>query len=132
MPPLISTIHKSPQHLLSLLLLAVSLPVVPWQWLLTEILQLHVFRFSLHSFSYRTELIAPTVLVITSHHIPHRKHNFFNSNSVVCVFVATGTCLPSCYPETVAITESLLKNGSICHSINAVFNYIVCYFIFCN
>jgi hypothetical protein len=43
-PPLISTIHKSPQHLLSLFQPAVSLPLVPWQRLLTvEILQLHAF-----------------------------------------------------------------------------------------
>jgi hypothetical protein len=43
-PPLISTIHKSPQHLLSLFQPAVSSPAVPWQRLSTvEMLQLHMF-----------------------------------------------------------------------------------------
>jgi hypothetical protein len=50
-PPLISTIQKSPQHPLSLFQPAVSSPAVPLQRLLTvEILQLHVLRFYLHSF----------------------------------------------------------------------------------
>jgi hypothetical protein len=56
-PLLISTIHKSPQHLLSLYQLAVSSPAIPWQRLLTvEILQLHALRSCLHSFQCRTPL----------------------------------------------------------------------------
>jgi hypothetical protein len=55
--PLISTIHKSPQHLLSLLQPAVSSPAIPWQQLLTvQILQPHALRSFLHSILYRTEL----------------------------------------------------------------------------
>jgi hypothetical protein len=47
---LISTIHKSPPHPLSLSQPAVSLPVVPWQRLLTvEILQLQALRPSLQT-----------------------------------------------------------------------------------
>jgi hypothetical protein len=50
-----------------------------------------------------TELITPTVLVKTSRHGPHRKHRLYSSKSVVaCVFVATGTCVPSRCPETVS------------------------------
>jgi hypothetical protein len=49
-PPLISTIHKSPEHTPSLFQPAVSSPAVPWQGLLTvEILQRH----SLHSLPCR-------------------------------------------------------------------------------
>jgi hypothetical protein len=48
-PPLISTIHKSPQHLLSLFQPAVSSSAIPWQRFLTvEILQLHALRSSIH------------------------------------------------------------------------------------
>jgi hypothetical protein len=50
-PPLISTVHKSPQHPLSLFE-PMSSPAVPWKRLLkVEILQLHELRFCLHSLS---------------------------------------------------------------------------------
>jgi hypothetical protein len=56
-PPLISTIHKLPQHPLSIFQPAVSSPAVPWQRLVTvEILQLHAFRFYLHSLPCSTQL----------------------------------------------------------------------------
>jgi hypothetical protein len=56
-PSLISTIHKSPQHPLSLFQPAVSPIAVPWQRLLTvDIFQLHAFRFYLHRLPYRTQL----------------------------------------------------------------------------
>jgi hypothetical protein len=49
-PPLISTIHKSPQHPLSLFQPALSSPAVPWQRLLTaEVLHLHALMSYLHS-----------------------------------------------------------------------------------
>jgi hypothetical protein len=107
-PPLISTIHKPPRHPLSLFQPAVSTLAVPWQRLLTaEILRLHAVRSYLQSLPYQnsTELIAPTVLVITSRHGPHRKHS---SSTVAFVSIAAGTCLPSCCPETAAsrITEN--------------------------
>jgi hypothetical protein len=55
-PPLISTVHKSPQHLLSLFQPAVSSPAVPWQLLLTvEILQLNALKSSRHRLPYRTD-----------------------------------------------------------------------------
>jgi hypothetical protein len=51
---LIATIHKSPQHPLTIFQHAVS-SAVPWQRLLTvEILQLHALRFYLHSLPCRT------------------------------------------------------------------------------
>jgi hypothetical protein len=43
-----------------------------------------------------TELIAPTVLVITSRHRPHRRHRY---SIVAFVSVAMGTCLTSHCPE---------------------------------
>jgi hypothetical protein len=56
-PPLISTVHKSPQHPLSLYQPAVSSPTVPCQRLLTvEILQFHAHRFYLHSLPCRAQL----------------------------------------------------------------------------
>jgi hypothetical protein len=52
---LISTIHNSPQHLLSLFQPAMSSPTVPRQQLLTvEILQLPTLTSFLHQLSYRT------------------------------------------------------------------------------
>jgi hypothetical protein len=59
-----------------------------------------------------TEFIAPAIMVIASRHGPQRKHC---SSTIACVFVAAGTCLPSCYLETVSlyspITRSLHSNG---------------------
>jgi hypothetical protein len=54
---LISTIHSSPQHLLSLFQPAVSSPAVPWQRLLTvETFQFHALRCYLQSLPWRTQL----------------------------------------------------------------------------
>jgi hypothetical protein len=56
-PPLISTIHKSQQHTLSLLQTAMSSSAVPWQRPLTvDILQLHALKSSIHRLPYRTQL----------------------------------------------------------------------------
>jgi hypothetical protein len=52
-----STLHKSPQHLLSFFQPAVSWPTVPWQRLLTvEIFQLHALRSSVTA--ARVELLS--------------------------------------------------------------------------
>jgi hypothetical protein len=76
-PSLISTIHKSPQHMRSLSHPAVSSPAVPWQRLLTmDILQLPVLRSSLsggslltttfpHRLPYATDSVASIVALIT-------------------------------------------------------------------
>jgi hypothetical protein len=65
-PPLISTIHKSPQHPLSPFQPDVSSPGVPWQRLLTvEILHFHALRFYLHSLPWKTQVclaVAPSLL----------------------------------------------------------------------
>jgi hypothetical protein len=54
-----STIHKSPQHQLSVFQPAVSSSAVPWQRLLTvEILQLHSFKFYFHSSTEFTSSVA--------------------------------------------------------------------------
>jgi hypothetical protein len=56
-PLLISTVHKSTQHPLSIFQPTVSSPAVPWQRFLTvEIIQLHSLRSSLHRLSCRTQL----------------------------------------------------------------------------
>jgi hypothetical protein len=52
-----------------------------------------------------TELIAPTVLVITSRHGPHTK---CRSSIVVCVFAAMETCLPSRCLQTVTVYSPYL------------------------
>jgi hypothetical protein len=72
---LISTLHKSRQHPLSLLQPAVSSPAVPWQRFLTvEILQFHAIRFYLRSLPCRTQLSAESRLTprlaAISHHRP--------------------------------------------------------------
>jgi hypothetical protein len=55
---LISTLHKSPQHLPSLFQPAVSSLSISWQRLLTvEILQLHMLRSSCHRLPCRTRLL---------------------------------------------------------------------------
>jgi hypothetical protein len=105
-PPLISTIHKSPQHPLSLFYPALSLPAVPWQRLLTvEILQLHALRLYLHSLPCRTLSTELCPLLLTSRRGPDRKHS---SPIVAFVFFAAETCLLSICQETAAAqtTES--------------------------
>jgi hypothetical protein len=52
------------------------------------------------------ELIALTVLVITSRHGPLIKHSYF---TVAFVFIAAGTCLPNCCPEMGCI-KRFIKN----------------------
>jgi hypothetical protein len=63
-PPLISTIHKSQQHPLSLFQPAVSSPAVPWQRLLTvDILQLHALRSTKDFLYFKFEgLMAMTMM----------------------------------------------------------------------
>jgi hypothetical protein len=56
-PPLISTIHKLPQHSLRFFQPAVSSPASPWQRLLTvEIFQLHALKSTVHRLPYRIQL----------------------------------------------------------------------------
>jgi hypothetical protein len=75
-PPLISTIHKPPQHPQCFSSPLCLHQPFPWQRLLTvEILQLHALMSSLHSLPYRTELNCSCPLLVTSRHGPCRKHN---------------------------------------------------------
>jgi hypothetical protein len=89
--PPISTIHKSPQHPLSIFQHTVSSLAVPWQWLLTvDILQLHALRSSLHSLPYRTQLTScPKPPGYNSQGGPHRKH----SSSIVACGYGEGVSL---------------------------------------
>jgi hypothetical protein len=79
---LISTIHKSPQHPLSIFQPGVSPPFIPWLWVLrVEILQLPMLRSFLHWLQYRSACqlsLSGTLLTlfITFWHEPHRKHHF--------------------------------------------------------
>jgi hypothetical protein len=76
-PPLISTIHKSPHHPLSLFQPAVSSPAVPWQWLQTVgILPLHALKSSLQRSPYRADLVAPVFFKVIPRHGPHRNTSF--------------------------------------------------------
>jgi hypothetical protein len=79
----IATSHTKPQ----------SFIIFPGRWLVTA----HKWRFlsfCAHAFArwlilLTSELIIPTVLVITSRHGPHGKHIVSNSNSIcICVFFA--------------------------------------------
>jgi hypothetical protein len=84
------------QHILINILFYYSgLPAITPQ--LVILLNHPLFSASLEELNSTTEIIAPTVLVITSRHGPHSKHR---SSIVACVFVAAGTCLPSHCPET--------------------------------
>jgi hypothetical protein len=118
-PPLISTIHKSPQHPLSIIHLAVSSPIVLWQRLLImKILRLHALRFYLHSLIYRTPWQLTFSLLITSRHWPRRNDPFPTETLIIaCLFIAAGTCSLSRCRQTVVVTESSLSNWSIRHSI---------------
>jgi hypothetical protein len=72
-PSLISTIHKSPQHRLSLFQPTVSSPDVPWQRLLTvEILQLPVLTLFPAGRRLTTELSSKLVPLITFERGPRR------------------------------------------------------------
>jgi hypothetical protein len=105
-PPLISTIHKSPQHTLSLFQPAVSSPTFPWQRLLTvEILQLHGLKSSLHSHPYRTLHQLTTDLLITSRHEPRRNTPFPLLYSNCCII---NNLLPS---NGNVFTKPLPRNG---------------------
>jgi hypothetical protein len=101
----LSTIHKLPQHLLSLFQPDVFSPAIPWQWLLTmEFLQLHALRSSLHSLPCRTQLnsLSSKPPVITSQHRPHRKHS---SSFILCMLQA----LPSnsCFLQSHCLATGL-------------------------
>jgi hypothetical protein len=70
-PPLISAIHKSLQHPLSIFQPAMSSTAVPWQRLLTlDILQLP--RSSLVLLPYRTALVDSVLLKVNPGHGPRR------------------------------------------------------------
>jgi hypothetical protein len=62
------------------------------------------------------ELIAPTVLVITSRHGPHRKQR---SSIVAFASVVMGTCLPSRCPET-ALFIRLSRSRCIATSVHTM------------
>jgi hypothetical protein len=122
-PSLISTLYKSLHAKSS----QPSLDVVTWHRIITmEILQ-HLWsrrcplvntpqlncqlNYSATSSASlaelnSTQLIALTVLVITSRHGPHRKHRSF---IVACVLVAAGTCSPSCCPETTVVYSPIAR-----------------------
>jgi hypothetical protein len=116
-PPLISTIHKSPQKLLSLFGPSVSSPALPWQRLLTvDVLQLLAPKSSLHRLLYRSDLVAPNFLQDNSSARTTQKHSVSKNTSIVeRRFFTAGTYLPSCCPETALvyppISPCLHRNG---------------------
>jgi hypothetical protein len=103
-PPPTSTIHKSPQHPLSLSQRAMSSPAVPWQRLLTvEILQLHSTELSTNK-----KLCS---FLITFRHGPHRKHSSSIVASSCCIIK---NLLPS---KGNLFTEPLPRNGRRSHCL---------------
>jgi hypothetical protein len=106
-----STIHKSPQHPLSLF---PARCVFTSRSLTTasnsgDSSASHAQVPSLN-LPWRTQLNWQLcLLLIISRHGPHIKHPVSNSNSIgTCVFVAAGTCLPSRFPETIVVSSHRL------------------------
>jgi hypothetical protein len=118
-PLLISTIHNSPQHMLSPFQPAMSSPVVPWQWILTlEILQFHVLRSYLHSLPCRTlsnNCLCP--LLTTSRHEPCRKHHVSDSLLLHAYLLLWEHVCRTTAQKRFLFTESPLSNGYIRHNI---------------
>jgi hypothetical protein len=111
-PLLISTIHKSPQHTLSLfaaccVFISCSLVAASNSGdssaSRTQVLS---SQPPVQNSTLNWLLIAVTLLVITSWHGQHRKHR---SYIVACVFVDAGTCILSSCPETGCMT-AFIKN----------------------
>jgi hypothetical protein len=119
-PTLISTIHKSLQHPLNLFpvccVFTSRSPTtasnnVDSSSSCAQVLSSQPPVQNCLTTEFSTELIAPTDLVITSGHRPHRKH----CASISCVLVAVGTFLPGYCLETVTVirltSRSLFSNG---------------------
>jgi hypothetical protein len=127
-PPLMTTIHKSPQHPLSLFHPAVSSPAVPWQRLIiVENLQLHELRSSsqpplrkqlstelcpLHLGTDHIEnivlLLLPSCPLFTEP-LPRNGRGSDHKNTVLLLLRA----LPS---TADVFTKSPFSNGSISHN----------------
>jgi hypothetical protein len=106
---LISTIHKSPQHPLSLSEPVVSSLAVPWQRLQTvEILQFHALRSSCHNRQCRIPLncqlnwVAPIVILITP---------FARTHIEITQFPTVSLLLRAIRFRGNMFTEPLLKNS---------------------
>jgi hypothetical protein len=129
-PPLISTIHKSPQHLLSLFQPAISSLAVPLQRLLTlQIIQLHALRSSLHSLLCRTELSTNFVSCIWELDAVRTENTALlllcpTAALLIICCLATGTCLPSCCPETVAVYGQRLATGLYATTCCQIWNFL--------
>jgi hypothetical protein len=93
-PPLISTIHKSAQHPLSLFQTAMSSLAIPWQRLLiVEILKIHAPKYSLQT-PIQNWLGQLNCLPYNSSAWTMQKHPISNSTSIVaCRFIVVETCL---------------------------------------
>jgi hypothetical protein len=115
----IFTIHKSPQHTLSLLQPAVSSPAVPWQRLLiVEIFQLHMLKSSLHKLPYRTDLVAPIFFLTTLRHGPCRNTSFPTVTLLLRTYsLQRERVCRAVAQKWVLSTESSLSNGSIRHRL---------------
>jgi hypothetical protein len=119
-PSLISTIHKSSQHPLSIFQPAMSSPAVPrYRLVKSGDSSASRAQASLHRLPYRTDSVAPIVFKITPRHGPRRNTRF--QHTLVRRFVAVGMCLPSCCLEMSLVysptSRSLHSNGSTRYSI---------------
>jgi hypothetical protein len=112
--PLISTIHKSLEHPLSLFQPSVSSPAVPWQRLLiVEIFQFHILTsqppIGTHSLTCLDYNISAQI---------NKKQLFYSCPNP---FHGSIFCLRRCYPVTalvyMLISRSLSSNGSTLYNI---------------
>jgi hypothetical protein len=83
-------------------------PAVPWQRLLTLVIhQLHTLRSSPHSLLYRNDYQLTTQLLLTSRKGHEGTTRFHCGSQTVALLrlrsLATGKCLSSRCPETVAV-----------------------------
>jgi hypothetical protein len=123
-PPLISTIHKSPQHPLSLCrACCVSTPAVPWQRPCNSGGSSASLDQALSSQTPAQNSLGCPNCLQDNYHVESR---ISNSASIVAHrFVATGTCLPSRCLETSLlyspISRSSHSNGCTRCNINATY-----------
>jgi hypothetical protein len=103
-PPLISTIHKPPQHSLSLFQPVVSSPGVPWQRLrAVEILQLHALMSLPAGHRLATELTLSNISARTTYNHPVYTVAVQTVALLRMYYLAIGTCSPTRCPETVNV-----------------------------
>jgi hypothetical protein len=130
-PPLISTIKKSPQHPLSFFQPAVSSAAVHLQQFLTvEILQLHALKYTLLRLQNRTDLVAPVPFKITPRHGPRSNTPFPTVLLLLCVDFCCGNVFTETLPRNSHCISTDLRwlhsNGSTRYIVEFCIRYFFC------